>query len=1080
MTAFITNDDLALARNRWIGADISREQLLTAQSSAAALVLARAFSGKLRDLGVEKPAIEQLRDVALAYEITASGAVSALADGVELRAGSMDERKAMQASAFFAYDLMRAVPSQTEGDAKYIEALTLCALGYLGDRGVDLHTVLARAPEPPINQSWDRGMFFALYDCWRTLFDPGVGGYQSVTERIGSLRAMQPEREPSFLQVEEHERPERAFRLLALYNLARGTELLAAYLRGGSSEAGGGDIDILLDRYFQDARSAALRNGDRIFELLTWWLHAAAKRMTELSVWRYERGSLATLVRRLANQAEPLYQLLPPQREALLHAGILDAARTAIVIDMPTSSGKTLLAEFRIAQTLAANQSTGGWVAYVVPTRALASQIVRGLRKHLGDEFRIEALSAAVDVDALEQDMLASDNPFDVLVCTPEKLSSLLRSKRVTRPLALAVIDEAQGISDKTRGVSLELLLARLRSETQAEFMLMMPYVPNAEELATWLSNAGAGGHVSLSSTPWKPNDVLIGTYSLTDDSRGRDWGLEFSPLLASRSLSVDKTLPLEGRTPIDETASSVRNTNFLAATAMAVSFDDVSRGTNLVMCPRIETTWKVGYELKKALRALPASADRDLVARFIETEVSAEFALANLVRHGIGVHHAGLPDDVKALMEWLTEHHELRALCATSTIAQGMNFNVASVFLTTLNVYDPRTRSTPMQPRDFWNLAGRTGRIGQSSVGVVGLYAGSDSANEAVLRDMIAKEAQALDTHLERLLKALDIANPQNAMTALRFSVDWADFRSYVAHMIATVDRVTTHNVDQLVRATLGYRRLNASAEPLDRAKAQALISMTRQYVSELSQRKDIAVAADGTGFSPDAIRKLMDDFQRQPIAARGWAASSMFSGADTSILPRLVGAMMNVPQIAQALTEIGGDGYSHKQIASIAIDWVNGASLESIARKYFLANTEAGDLTNAISVTCRAIFKNLAYAAPWGVSSLMQIRGSGIDFDALSDEEKRELELLPAYIYHGVRTVDAVAMRINLVPRSIAENLGERFRSTAGATTGSKVAAARSFLNDLSDAEWHAARPLAARISGAEYKALWKRLSS
>jgi superfamily II RNA helicase len=56
--------------------------------------------------------------------------------------------------------------------------------------------------------------------------------------------------------------------------------------------------------------------------------------------------------------------------------------------------------------------------------------------------------------------------------------------------------------------------------------------------------------------------------------------------------------------------------------------------------------------------------------------------------------------------------------LCATTTLAQGINFPVSSVFLAThLFPY-----GVPMTPREFWNLAGRAGRFNQDSVGVVGI----------------------------------------------------------------------------------------------------------------------------------------------------------------------------------------------------------------------------------------------------------------------------------------------------------------------------------------------------------------------
>lgn len=75
-----------------------------------------------------------------------------------------------------------------------------------------------------------------------------------------------------------------------------------------------------------------------------------------------------------------MFELLPPQRAALVEQGLLDQAKTAIVVDLPTSSGRTLLAQFRILQTLNHFRSDGSWVAYVAPTRALSAQITRRLR----------------------------------------------------------------------------------------------------------------------------------------------------------------------------------------------------------------------------------------------------------------------------------------------------------------------------------------------------------------------------------------------------------------------------------------------------------------------------------------------------------------------------------------------------------------------------------------------------------------------------------------------------------------------------------------------------------------------------
>ena len=184
-------------------------------------------------------------------------------------------------------------------------------------------------------------------------------------------------------------------------------------------------------------------------------------------------GQLENLgLRALATHREhqAMFELLPPQRAALLEQGLLDQAKTAIVVDMPTSGGKTLLAQFRILQALNQFQADRGWVVCVAPTRALSAQITRRLRMDFEPiGLRVEQLTAAVEVDAFEEELLAdTDRPFDILVATPEKLSLGIRNRKVERPLALVVMDEAHNLESEGRGLRIELLLATLRDGSDA------------------------------------------------------------------------------------------------------------------------------------------------------------------------------------------------------------------------------------------------------------------------------------------------------------------------------------------------------------------------------------------------------------------------------------------------------------------------------------------------------------------------------------------------------------------------------------------------------------------------------------
>jgi len=76
-----------------------------------------------------------------------------------------------------------------------------------------------------------------------------------------------------------------------------------------------------------------------------------------------------------------LFDVLPPQRRTLAERGLLGSSRRAVVVSLPTSSGKTLIAQFRMLQALNQFEDRKGWVAYLAPSRALVNQVTRQLRR---------------------------------------------------------------------------------------------------------------------------------------------------------------------------------------------------------------------------------------------------------------------------------------------------------------------------------------------------------------------------------------------------------------------------------------------------------------------------------------------------------------------------------------------------------------------------------------------------------------------------------------------------------------------------------------------------------------------------
>lgn len=716
---------------------------------------------------------ELLNRVALAYEFTAIEGL----DELSRPSGAGQElRERTTAAAYRAFEIRRALPTPINTNERVYSILHLSGLAYCGDRWSDLRRWYKENGDflvsPSVaNASWDYRVLFRLFDCWIRLFrKDGWNDLDQIREIVSGLRDDQREREAELLdgssQASDHSM---ALRLVALYHWAKATEIVAEYIMQGQPASPFSQID----KHFEAGIKAASASGDAQHEMILRWLHATARIMITNSLWwatRTVNSRVTKFVKSVTRREnQPMFELLPPQRAALLEQGLLDQAKTAIVIDMPTSGGKTLLAQFRILQALNQFNADRGWVVYVVPTRALASQITRRLRRDFESiSVRVEQLTAAIEIDAFEDQMLNdNEHPFDVLVATPEKLSLVIRNKRVDRPLALVVMDEAHNLETVGRGLRIELLLATIKRDcAQANFLLLMPYVEDADSIARWLAqDVNAGRAISLGTTAWKPNERIIGLYRAErNDSESGGWQLKYETLTAT-----SKAMPLHGRHKVGgvRPIPSVSSSKVIdasgkqkglsiqtAAIASALSKRRSSDATSIAVTTRPDWAWNMARYTKEALPEYSATpADIKLVQDFLRTEISPDFELISMLDHGVGVHHAGLSDDVRSLMEWLAESGSLRVLCATSTIAQGINFPVSSVFLASRFVPQNRRQSIEMSPREFWNLAGRAGRIGHDSVGVVGLAEGGDSA---AIKEFVSRNTGALVSRLITLLDEL------------------------------------------------------------------------------------------------------------------------------------------------------------------------------------------------------------------------------------------------------------------------------------------------------------------------------------
>jgi hypothetical protein len=699
-----------------------------------------------------------------------------------------------------------------------------------------------------------------------------------------------------------------------------------------------------------------------------------------------------------------------------------------------------------------------GWVAYLAPSRALVNQVTRQLRRDfqpLG--LMVERVSPAMEIDGIEAGVLTEANDetrFRILVATPEKFDLMLRQgweDKIGRPLTLVVVDEAHTIQDKVRGLRLELLLATINRECRdAQFLLLTPFIQNAREVARWLGGQNAED-ISL-GVDWQPNDRAIGIVSPVDDGSGngrsRDYHLNFETVHTTRpSIVLDEAFSLGKDQALAKTLSNARDIGTLAAmTARKL----MARGPVIAMHSRPDYVWKLAERLKSG-QAGAVSDDVRFVQEYVAAELGAQFPLVDLLAHRIGVHHGGLPEEIRMLMEWLFEKGRLDVLAATTTIAQGVNFPVSGVVMATTQY----TYGQTMPPEDFWNIAGRAGRVSQGQLGVVALVA-KDAGEVAQRREFINSNTGDLNSALIQLAQAAS-----GELTDLGRIVyshpEWSSFLQYLVHTYRQMGAPSNFadQIEQVLRGTLGFEKLRAT----DSLLARRLLDGIRAYVDYIASPQQPLKLVDSTGFSLQSIKTVLK--HKGDIGPDSWDRERLFRDGDRT-LQDMMGVLLRVPELRENLeTVLGGRAPDGDKLALILKDWVNGEEITSIAARYF--RKEGDDEVTALTKCGQNLFGKLAQTSSWGLNALFAITASD-----LSDDERTRLANLPSQVFYGVAGDEAIALRLLGVPRRAATPLARvlNFDVTASLPT------IRQRLAALTERDWQQALgPV-----GSTYRKAWQ----
>ncbi|KAG5750784.1 hypothetical protein H9Q72_004318 [Fusarium xylarioides] len=391
----------------------------------------------------------------------------------------------------------------------------------------------------------------------------------------------------------------------------------------------------------------------------------------------------------------------------------------SVLVSAHTSAGKTVVAEYAVAQCLKRNQR----VIYTSPIKALSNQKYRDFEAIFGD---VGLMTGDVTI-----------NPTaSCLVMTTEILRSMLyRGSEIMREVAWVVFDEIHYMRDKIRGVVWEETIIMLPDKVR--YVFLSATIPNAFQFAEWIAKihhqachvvytdfrptplqnyffpcGGTGARLIVDeksnfneqnfnkvmqeveekkgADPNDPNARQKGKGKNKKTNKGgADSGSDISKIIR---MTIKKKF-----NPVIVFNFSKRECENLAMNISSLSFNDDSEKAMVrkVFTSAIESLSEGDRELPQIINLLP------------------------LLERGIGVHHSGLLPILKETIEILFQESLIKVLFATETFSIGLNMPAKTVVFTQVNKWDGVKRR-PLTSSEYIQMAGRAGRRGLDARGIV------------------------------------------------------------------------------------------------------------------------------------------------------------------------------------------------------------------------------------------------------------------------------------------------------------------------------------------------------------------------
>ncbi|MDN5049656.1 DEAD/DEAH box helicase [Aliarcobacter butzleri] len=370
-----------------------------------------------------------------------------------------------------------------------------------------------------------------------------------------------------------------------------------------------------------------------------------------------------------------------------------------IVISLPTSSGKTRIAEIAILETLVNNPESK--VLYLAPFRSLSFEVEESMDKIFSPlGFSTTFLYGGAQYSKIDKTLIEHSN---IIIATPEKAKAIIRAdESIANKIKLLVIDEGHLLGANQRLIQNEMFTEELKfhmNKNNGKIILLSAVLPNTKDISKWISN--------------DENNILESKKRLANQRFGilkwtKNKNIDIEWLGEPKSFNksfIEKFRPPRARTRV---FPQDKNEGY-ASTALKLS----KLGTVLLFIAQARF---VVTNAKKVLYAMGDNKQKviwknqNLFKTFhLACNEAGENEIFELAEYGILCHYGSLSTEVRNLLERIMRDEKPKVIVSTSTLGQGVNIGIYTVIFA--NVFMNHQNESRIDSKDFWNIAGRAGR---------------------------------------------------------------------------------------------------------------------------------------------------------------------------------------------------------------------------------------------------------------------------------------------------------------------------------------------------------------------------------